>query len=368
MGWFVLAKLFSVLISLVHLGRLSDPEKDLEILLIRQQISILLRNHDQPIRAMRFEKLTLTVIASRLKELTHRSAKQMEKFIRLFQPETVLGWHRELVRRKWTFPHKARGGRPRLTKEIEDLIVRMAKENPRWGYGKIQGELLKLKYTVSESAVRDVLKRRHIQPTPTRNGSENWQHLMAHYKEQILACDFFTVDTLWLKRLYVLFFIELGTRNVHLAGITAHPNAGWVTQQARQVVWELSESKTTIRYLIRDRDSKYTQEFDTVFQSEGTHVIQTPFRAPNANAYAERWVRTVREECLDQILILNEPHLRRVLKTYDDYYNRQRPHQGLQQQSPIPRTPQNTSGKVRNRKVLGGIINNYYRSAGPTPL
>jgi len=244
----------------------------------------------------------------------------------------------------------------------------MAKENPPWGYGKIQGELLKLKYTVSESAVRDLLKRRHIQPTPTRNGSQNWQHLMAHYKEQILACDFFTVDTLWLKRLYVLFFIELGTRNVHLAGITAHPNAGWVTQQARQVVWELSESKTTIRYLIRDRDSKFTQEFDTVFQSEGTHVIQTPFRAPNANAYVERWVRTVREECLDQILILNEPHLRRVLKTYDDYYNRQRPHQGIQQQSPIPRTPQNTSGKVRNRKVLGGIINDYYRSAGPTPM
>ena len=193
-------------------------------------------------------------------------------------------------------------------------------------------------------------------------------NLMAHYKEQILACDFFTVDTLWLKRLYVLFFIELGTRQVHLAGITANPNAGWVTQQARQVVWELSESKADIRYLIRDRDSKFTQEFDTVFQSEGTQIIQTPFRAPNANSYAERWVRTVREECLDQILILNEPHLKRVLKTYDDYYNRQRPHQGLRQQSPIPRTPQNTSGKVRNRKVLGGIINDYYRSAGSTPM
>jgi putative transposase len=368
MGWFVLAKLFSVLISLVHLGRLSDPEKDLEILLLRQQISILLRNHDQPVRATRFEKLTLAVIASRLKELTHLSAKLMEEFIRLFQPETVLGWHRELVRRKWTFPHKARGGRPRLTKEIEDLIIRMAKENPHWGYGKIQRELLKLNTTVSESAVRDVLKRRHIQPTPTRNGSENWQHLMAHYKEQILACDFFTVDTLWLKRLYVFFFIELGTRKVHLAGITAHPEAGWVTQQARQVVWELKESKADMHFLIRDRDSKFTQEFDTVFQSEGTHIIQIPFRAPNANAYAERWVRTVREECLDQILILNEPHLRRVLKTYDDYYNRQRPHQGIGQQSPIPRTPQNTSGKVRNRKVLGGIINDYYRSVDSTPM
>ena len=191
---------------------------------------------------------------------------------------------------------------------------------------------------------------------------------MVHYKEQILAYDFFTVDTLWLKPLYVLFFIELGTRQVHLAGITTHPNAGWVTQQARQVVWKLAESKADIRFLIRDRDSKFTQEFDTVFQSEGTQIIQTPFRAPNANSYAECWARTVREECLDQILILNEPHLMSVLKTYDDYYNRQRPHQGIRQQSPIPRTPQNTSGKVRNRKVLGGIINDYYRSVGSTPI
>ena len=368
MGWFLIGKLFSVLITLVRLGRLYETEKDFEILLLRQQISILLRTHDQPVCATRFEKLTLAVIAASLKVLTHRSASQLGEFIRLFQPETVLGWHRELVRRKWTFPHKARGGRPRLSQEIEELIVRMAKENPRWGYGKIQGELQKLNYTVSESAVRDVLKRHHIQPALKRNGSESWRHLMAHYKEQILACDFFTVDTLWLKRLYVLFFIELGTRQVHLAGITAHPNAGWVTQQARQVVWELSESKADIRFLIRDRDSKLTQEFDTVFQAEGTQIIQTPFRPPNANAYAERWVRTVREECLDQILILNEPHLKSVLKTYDDYYNRQRPHQGIRQQSPIPRTPQNTSGKVRNRRVLGGSINDYYRSTAYTPM
>lgn len=148
MAWFVLAKLFSVLISLVRLGRLSDPEKDLETLLLRQQISILLRNQDQPVCATRFEKLTLTIIAARLKELTHRSASQLGEFVRLFQPETVLGWHRELVRRKWTFPHQARGGRPRISQEIEQLIVRMAKENPRWGYGKIEGELLKLNYTV----------------------------------------------------------------------------------------------------------------------------------------------------------------------------------------------------------------------------
>lgn len=225
-------RFFSVLISLVRLGRLSETEKDLEILLLRLQISILLRNHDQPVCTKRIEKLTLAVTAAKLKELTHRSASQLGEFIRLFQPETVLSWHRALVQRKWTFPHKARGGRPRVSQEIEELIVRIAKENPRWGYGKIQGELLKLSYTVSESAVRDVLKQHHIQPALKRNGSESWHHFMAHYKEQIMACDFFPVDTLWLKRLYVLFFIELGTWQVHLAGITANPNANWVTQQA----------------------------------------------------------------------------------------------------------------------------------------
>ncbi len=165
-------------------------------------------------------------------------------------------------------------------------------------------------------------------------------------------------------RLYVLFFIEIGTRQVHLAGITANPDAAWVTQQARQVIWELTDDKTNIRFLIHDRDCKFTEAFDTVFQSEGTHIIKTPYRAPNANSFSERWVRTVREECLEQLLILNKPHLKRVLKTYGDYYNRGRPHQGLRQQSPIPRLQQPPTGIIQKRKILGGIINDYYRSSG----
>jgi putative transposase len=367
LAWLIFAKLFSVLITLVGLSRLSEKEKDLEILLLHQQISILMRNRDQTIHITKVEKFTLAVFAARLKAITNRSATQLGDFIRLFQPETVLGWHRELVRRKWTFKHRPRSGRPRLSQEIENLILRLAKENPRWGYGKIQGELIKLEFTVSESAVRDVLIRHHIQPALTRNGSESWQHLMAHYKEQILACDFFTVDTLWLKRLYVLFFIDLGTRQVHLAGITANPDAGWVTQQARQVEWELTDSMKKIHFLIHDRDCKFTKAFDTVFQSGGTHIIQTPYRAPNANSFSERWIRTVREECLDQLLILNKPHLKRVLKSYGDYYNRARPHQGLGQQYPIPRILQPPTGIIQKRKVLSGIINDYYRAPGSFP-
>src|SRR5919112_1968923 len=144
---------------------------------------------------------------------------------------------------------------------------------------------------------------------------------LAHYQDQMLACDFFTVETAWLKTLYVLFFIELGTRRVHLAGCTRHPTAAWVTQQARQVSWSLQDGRLSVRFPIRDRDTKFSAAFDTVFRSEGATIVRTPYRAPNANAVAERWIRSAREECLDHLLILNEAHLRRVLTAYVIFYN-----------------------------------------------
>jgi putative transposase len=190
--------------------------------------------------------------------------------------------------------------------------------------------------------------------------------------EQLIACDFFTVETLTLKTLYVLFFIELGSRKVHLAGVTANPNEIWVAQQARQVMWELGERNPPCRFLIRDRDKKYIEAFDTVLRSEGIKVIRTPVRAPNANAYAERWVRTVREECLDHLLVLNQAHLRRVLKAYVEYYNEARPHQGIGQRIPVAPEQSPCTGAVEHRKVLGGIIiiiiNDYYRVSGNTAV
>ena len=184
---------------------------------------------------------------------------------------------------------------------------------------------------------------------------------MNHYKEQLLACDFFTCDTIFLQTVYVLMFIETGTRRVYLAGITSHPDGQWVAQQARQLVWRFEETDSKFRCLIRDNDKKYIEAFDTVFESQQTRIVPTPIRAPNANSYMERWIRSVREECLDRVLVLNEAHLRRVLKEYINYYNRRRPHQGLEQQSPIPRPEPETTGKVNRRKVLGGIINDYFR-------
>jgi putative transposase len=367
-GWFVLAQLVSTLMSMLRLGRLSDSEKDLEILILHHQLDILERKQKRAIKPNRAEKLFLAILTARLKQVTNRPADHLRGVIRIVQPETVLRWHRELVRRKWTFRRKAQGGRPRISRELEALIVRLARENGRWGDGKIEGELLKLGFTLSASTVRNILNRHGIRPAPVRHGSIGWRHLMRHYKQQLLACDFFTVETLWLQTLYVLFFIELGTRRVHLAGVTAHPDGWWVAQQARQIVWTLEEGGEDVRILIHDNDSKFTAPFDTVFQSAGLHVIHTPFQTPNANSVAEPWVRSVREECLDHILILSQAHLRRVLNTFIDYYNTARPHQGLGQQSPIPRRLTCDGGSIQRRDVLGGIIGDYYRAPNDTAV
>jgi hypothetical protein len=281
----------------------------------------------------------------------------------LFKPETMLRWHRDLVARKWTFKRQNRDARPRTDPALEQLVVRLAQENVRWGYARLRGELLKLRHRLGETTIAAILERHGILPAPQRAGSSGWRQLMRHYKAQILACDLFTVDTLFLQTVYVFFFIELGSRLVHLAGCTSHTDANWMTQQARNMVWRLEERESDIHFLIHDNDSTFAPAFDSVFQATGVHVIHTPFRAPNANAYAERWVRTVREECLDHLFILSEGHLRRVLVEYVAYYNHARPHQGLQQQAPIPFPQTPDEGAIDCRDVLGGILHDYHREA-----
>jgi putative transposase len=367
MFWSIVALVFSVLLDLFHLRGLSNHEKDLEILILRHQLDILERKRTQPIKISKAEKLTLAVLTNKLKIVSNRPASQLRNFLRILQPETVLKWHRELVRRKWTQDHPNKGGRPKINAGLEALIVRLAEENPRWGYGKIEGELIKLGIKLSQTTIRNVLNRNGIVPSPVRFGSIGWRQLMKHYKEQIIACDFFTVETFWLKTLYAFFFIEPGSRRVHLAGITANPDSAWVTQQARQLVWHLEEGNANLRFLIHDRDSKFTNAFDNVFKSMGSRVIHTPLQAPDANAHAERCVRTVREECLDHLLTMNQTHLKRVLDSYISYYETSRPHQGLDQQTPIPREPVPYSGQVRKREVLGGIINDYYCAPSTSP-
>ena len=180
---------------------------------------------------------------------------------------------------------------------------------------------------------------------------------------QMISCDFFTVETAWLRTLYVLFFIEVGSRRVHFAGCTAHPTAEWVTQQARQLSWTLQDHHKHVRFLIRDRDAKFTTSFDTVFAADGVEIIRTPYRAPKANAFAERWIRSARAEVLDRVLIVNEAHLRRVMKEYIEHYNTARPHQGIEQRCPIPIESARRDGTVKRRDVLGGLIHEYSREA-----
>jgi putative transposase len=213
--------------------------------------------------------MMLAILTAKLKTVTRWSAGQMRSILRIVQPETVLGWHKDLVHRKWSSVHRNNGGRPKMERALKRLILRLARENPRWGYGKIEGELLKLGYEASRTAIRNVLKRYSIIPAPVRSGSIGWRRLMTHYKVQILVYDFFTVETIWLKTLYVFFFIELATRRIHLAGITADPDGFWVAQQARQLIWRLDEKEKPIHFLIHDNDRKYTQTFTTVFRSEG---------------------------------------------------------------------------------------------------
>src|SRR4028118_2312323 len=224
MMFFLVAHVFSMLLDLIGLGRQTDRGKDLEILLLRHQLLILHRKQPHVPRISRWEKLTLVLLARNLTGLATSARSRLSQVVLLFKPETLLKWHRELVRRKWTFTKQAPRGRPPISRELEDLILRLAKENPTWGYGKLEGELGKLGYDIGRSTIRDVLKRRRVPPAPKRSKhGSSWQTFLTHYNDEIVACDFFAVEMAWLKTVYVLFFIELGSRRVHVAGCTSRP-------------------------------------------------------------------------------------------------------------------------------------------------
>ena len=296
--------LVRVLSWLALLAR-SDAAKDVEILMLRHEVAVLRRTNPRP---------TLTWLDRAVLSALSRLLPAPLRQLRLVSPRTLLRWHAQLVARRWTYPHR-RPGRPPTAPPIRALVLRMARENPRWGYRRIQGELVGLGHTVAASTVWTILKSAGLDPAPRRSGP-TWRQFLSAQAHAILAIDFAHVDTVFLRRLYVLVVIEHDRRRVHLAGITAHPTGAWVTQQARNLLMDLGDRADRFRFLIRDRDSKFTAAFDAVFAGADIRIIRTPIRAPRANAIAERFIGTLRRECLDHLLITGPRHLDAVLREY----------------------------------------------------
>jgi putative transposase len=288
---FIYVALCRLLQLVVLLGR-SGRSKELEILLLRHELAILRR---QP-RHAPLRPADRAILAALARALPRNALGGLS-----VRPATLLRWHRQLVRRRWTYPHR-RPGRPPFDRRLQALVVRLARENPAWGYRRIVGELRSLGICVSATSVRTILARHGLPPAPQRD-ELSWRDFLRQHAATTLACDFFTVETAWLKRIYVLFFISLERRRIELVACTPNPTGAWVAQQARNLLMSLDDREQPLRFLIHDRDAKFSGGFDHVFTSEGVTVIRTPVQAPNANAHAERRVGSVRRECLERLLI-----------------------------------------------------------------
>src|SRR6266498_4067359 len=337
-------------LGLAGLGPAPDA-KDVELAVLRHQLMVLRRQVARP-RFAASDRIVLAMLA--------RLLPRDRWPVFLVTPGTLLRWHRQLVARRWTYPHIGR--RRGLPAEVVEVVLRLARENPRRGYARIVGECRKLDLVVSATSVRRILRRHRLGPAP-RRGGPGWVQFLRAQAAGTLAVDFFTIETVGLRRLYVLFVVEVERRRVHLAGITAHPTGDWVVQAARNLLMDLGERADRFRFLVRDRDAKFTGGFDAVFAAAGVQLLKIPPRAATANAYAERWVRTVRAECLDWILIRNCQHLHRVLAVYLRHYNTARPHRGLNlavpQPAPAPAVPSGPARRVERIDVLGGLIHEY---------
>jgi len=340
-------------VELVLLCLRRRQANEIELLVLRHELDILRRQQPRP-RLEPKDRAWLALL-SRILPRARWSA-----FV--VTPDTLVGWHRRMVRRHWTYANEPKG-RPPIAPDVQALIVRLAEENPRWGYQRIQGELARLGCRVSASSVRRVLAAHGIKPAPRRSSSTTWRALLRSQAAGIVACDFFSVDTVLLTRLYVLFFIEVGTRRVWLAGVTAHPTGDWVTQQARNVVGAMEQRETVPRHLIRDRDAssaaRSTRCGDRSGRGSSGPRCGHQWRTPSPNAGSAPSGASASITCCS----LTVAHVERVLKALVGHYNRHRSHCGLDLRAPDdpPGTPTGipSSGRLRRRDVLGGLIHEY---------
>ena len=344
--------LVRVLLDVMATSHGDQAKLQAEVLVLRRQVQVL----ERQIKRVRWAPGDRMVLAA-LRERIPPSAWAGL----LVKPETVLGWHRQLVRRRWAaYRDRPRRGRPPILAECCQLILRMARENPRWGYFHIRGELLKVGHSVAATTIRSVLLSAGIPPAGRRS-ELSWKQFLAAHAETLLAADFFSVDTIFFKRLYVLIYVHLATRRVVAASCTAQPTEAWVTQQARNLGWKLEEEGIKVSVVIHDRDKKFAPKADAVFKSEGARVILTPLMAPRANAHAERWIGSCRRECLDWMLVVNERHLEAILREYCLHYNHERPHRSRNLRPPASRgdpVPP-VGGRLERSTRLGGLLSAY---------
>jgi transposase InsO family protein len=350
---------------MLRLLPMSDHDKDVEILTLRHQIAVLERQLSG--QRVRFEASDRAFLAALLQGLPTQVLRRMRLLVR---PDTVLRWHRDLVARR----HAARcrpkrPGRPRTVRSIRTLVLRLAAENPEWGYRRLHGELLVLGVKVAASTVWEILKEAGIPPAPERTSS-TWADFLRSQADALLACDFFETVTLSGARLYVLAVIEHANRRIRILGATAHPTASWVTQAAKNLVMDLEDADSRVHYMIRDRDGKFPELFDAVLADAGIQVVLSGVRMPRMNSLMERWIQTCRRELLDRTLIWNERHLLRALREFEHFYNEHRPHQGIANARPLgalPKPIDNTEQiarlDIRRTDRLGGLLHEYQHTA-----
>jgi transposase InsO family protein len=335
----------------------SELAKDAELLVLRHENAVLRRH----VGRVRYEPADRAWLAA-LTRLVPRG-----RWAEVFPvtSATLLAWHSRLAARRYDTSKRRKPGRPPAKPAITRLVVRLARENPLWGHRRIKGELMKLGVAIAPSTVWEILHAAGIDPAPRRSGP-GWRHFLRAQAAGIVAVDFLHVDTVLLRRLYFLVFIEHGSRRMHIGGVTASPAGEWTVQQARNLALTFGERFEDVKFLIRDRGSNFTPSFDAVFQAVGTRIVRTAVQAPRMNAICERLVGTLRRELLDRLLILGEAHLRTVLAEYQAHYNTARPHQGIAQRVPdggLLTIADLDHERIHRKSVLGGLINEYSRAA-----
>lgn len=332
----------------------SEASKDAEILVLRHQVLVLRRQVGAP-KPSWADRAIISALVRRI--------PRTRRLCLLVTPRTLLRWHAHLVRRRWTYPRRS-SGRPPTRPTIRALVLHLAAENPTWGYRRITGELAGLSRKVGAATVWRILHQAGIDPVPRRSGP-SWSQFLRTQAEGILACDFFHADTITLTRLYCFAVVEHASRRVQVLGVTANPTGAWVAQQARNLMPGLGDRAGGFRFLIRDRDSKFTAIFDEVFRAEGIRIVLAAPQAPRMNAIMERWVGSVRREVLDRMLIINAAHLRKILSEYESHFNGHRPHRALNHASPLRALPDPVDAdvKVIRRDRLGGLLHEYAQVA-----